>query len=263
MSYLLDKKNKIKRLKKITIIIFIFVFLFYFRTPILTGLSSFSHFIFRPVLVLGSTVGNSIKNLEFYLESKKLLYLENENLKLEKKINEAKTANYNSILEENIKLKEILGRIPENKKMIIVSILSRPNVSPYDTFIVDSGESEGVLLNKKVFAYGNIPIGKVVEVYKNSSKIILFSSPGEKTDVIISGKDTAMQLVGRGGGNFEMILPRDFVLEKGVEVVLPSITPYVVATVETILSDPRDSYQKALLKSPINIFELKFVEIEK
>jgi len=59
-----------------------------------------------------------------------------------------------------------------------------------------------------------------------------------------------------------MILPRDFVLEKGNEVVLPGITPYTLGVVETIISDPRDSFQKALLVSPVNIQELKFVEVE-
>ena len=59
-----------------------------------------------------------------------------------------------------------------------------------------------------------------------------------------------------------MILPRDFVLEKGTEVVLPGITPYVIGIVQTIISDPRDSFQKALLSSPVNIQEIKFVEVE-
>jgi len=45
-------------------------------------------------------------------------------------------------------------------------------------------------------------------------------------------------------------------------VVLPGITPYTLGIVQTILSDPRDSFQKALLVSPVNIFELKFVEVE-
>ena len=31
-----------------------------------------------------------------------------------------------------------------------------------------------------VFVLGNIPIGRVVEVFDNSSKISLFSSPGQK-----------------------------------------------------------------------------------
>ena len=109
-------------------------------------------------------------------------------------------------------------------------------------------------------------------MYPGSSKAILFSNPGEKTEVLVSlgrsssgeaGKDIFMQVVGRGGGNFEMTLPRDLVLEKGTEVQLPGLAPRALAIVETILSDPRDAFQKALLVSPVNIQELKFVEIEK
>ena len=59
-----------------------------------------------------------------------------------------------------------------------------------------------------------------------------------------------------------MILTRDFILLKEDQVVLPGINTYVVGVVETIISDPRDSFQKALLIAPVNIWELKFVEVE-
>ena len=71
-----------------------------------------------------------------------------------------------------------------------------------------------------------------------------------------------MDLVGRGGGNFEMVLPRDFTLTKDDKVVLPGISSYVVASVESTISDPRDPFMKALLVSPVNIQDLKFVEVE-
>ena len=110
----------------------------------------------------------------------------------------------------------------------------------------------------KIFAFIDFAITAL-----DSSKAILFSTPGEKTEVVISGKDTFLEMVGRGGGNFEMILPRDFVLESGTSVHLPGVSSYIVARAETIISDPRDAFLKALLVSPVNIQELKFVEIEK
>jgi len=70
------------------------------------------------------------------------------------------------------------------------------------------------------------------------------------------------ELVGRGGGNFEMTMPKNFILQKGDQVVLPGPYPYVLAIVEKIISDPRDLFTKALLVSPVNIQELKFVEVE-
>ncbi len=59
-----------------------------------------------------------------------------------------------------------------------------------------------------------------------------------------------------------MIMPQDFTLVKGDQVVLPGIVPYVLGIVETIISDPRDPFVKALLVSPVNIQELKFVQVE-
>ena len=114
-----------------------------------------------------------------------------------------------------------------------------------------------------VFAFTHVPIGRVAAVYSNSSKVVLFSTAGEKTQVVLGGrKDIFMQIVGRGGGNFEMTIPRDLTLNKGDEVVLPGITPYILAVVETVISDPRDPFVKALLVSPVNMEELKFVEVE-
>lgn len=282
MSYLLDKK--VKKNKYLKYALFVAVFLFLMSLGVFRGFSYVGHFVFRPVLVLGHSVGGKFSNISSYFSSKKSLLAENAELKEKLYEQEARLTNYNSLLEENIKIKEILGRKISSglseKGMILSAILSKPNQSPYDTLVIDTGSKEGVLVDQRVFAFGDIPIGRVKEVYYRSAKVVLFSSPGEKTNVsvplslpgnkdIISSdennktSDTFMEAVGRGGGNFEMILPRDFILKKGTEVVLPDISPLVLGIVETIITDPRDSFQKALLVSPVNIQEIKFVQIER
>lgn len=263
MSYLLDKKKKQKRLKNILIFSVIIFFLIYFNRGIFSGLSSVTHTIFKPFVSFGNSVERKISNLGNHFSSKRNLAKENEDLKEKINLLEADLANHKTIEEENSKLKEILNRKSENKELILSGILSKPNQSLYDILIIDAGENDGIRTEARVFAYGNIPIGKVSEVFSNTSKIVLFSTPGEKTEVVIGGRDTFMTLVGRGGGNFEMTLPRDFIIEIGSTVHLPGIDSYIVGTVETIISDPRDAFQKALLTSPINIQELKFVEVEK
>lgn len=263
MSYLLDKKIKRNKLFKYSIFVVILFFLIYFRAGVFRGLSYVSSVIFRPVQILGNNISGSLSNTSAYFYSKNSLLSENENLKAKLNEQEARMSNYNSILDENLKIKETLGRKNERTNLILAGILSKPNKSPYDTLIVDIGAKSGLVSGQKVFALGNVPIGRIAEVYLNTSKIILYSSPGEKTEVVVSGKDTFMQIVGRGGGNFEMILPRDFILEKGTEIILPGITPYTIGIVQTIISDPRDSFQKALLSSPVNIQELKFVGVER
>jgi len=262
MSYLLDKKIKRNKFFKILLGVIVLLFLIFFRVSIFSGLSYVSHAVFRPVLVLGNNIGEKFSNVGSVFRSKKSLTLENESLKSQILESQADRANYASVLDENLKLKEILGRA-EGKNMILAGILSKPNRSLYDTLIIDAGTNQGIIVGQRVFAFGNVFIGQVAEADSNSSKVVLFSNPGEKTEVVISGKDVFMQAIGRGGGNFEMILPRDFILDIGTEVDLPGITPYILGNVATIISDPRDSFQKALLVSPVNIQELKFVQIEK
>jgi cell shape-determining protein MreC len=263
MSYLLDKKIKRNNIFKYSIFVVVLLVFIYFRSDIFDGFSYISSFVFRPILVLGNGISEKLSDIGSYFSSKEALFLENENLKRDLSQISNKVSDYNSILDENFQMKEILGRKTASEIFVLGSILAKPNQSPYDTLIIDVGADNGIIFGQKVFALGNVPIGYISQVYANSAKVVLFSNPGEITQVVVSGKNTFMQLIGRGGGNFEMVLPRDFVLQKGTEVVLPGITPFVVGVVETIISDPRDAFQKALLVSPVNIQELQFVEVEK
>ncbi len=286
MSYLLDKKRKTKKYFAIALGVIVLIFLFLFQSGIFKGFSYVAERIFHPVLVLGGNIGEKFKNFGSYFYFKNSLYKENVDLKSKLDVDRADRANYDSVVAENNDLKNILGRKNEKVPMTLAAILSKPNQSLYDTLVVDAGTIEGIKVGDIVFAGGNVPVGRIAEVYKNSSKVILFSNSGEKTQVVITpslnsppkGETNSnspsplgrvregsifMELVGRGGGNFEMILPRDFVVQKGDQVILPGITPYVVGIVQTIISDPRDSFQKALLTAPVNIQELKFVELEK
>lgn len=260
MSYLLDKK--IQRRKQATIFFIIaFFVLFYFRGSVFYGLSFASSTVFSPFLSLKNNTVVKFGEWSSYFNSKNSLTKEIEDLKLKLTDSEARMQNYSVLLDENENLKEILGRKNEGLTFILSVILGRSNQSPYDTLIIDAGNKEGVVVGAEVFAFGNIPIGRVDAVYADSSKVVLFSNSEERTSVYIN--DALFDLVGRGGGNFELILPRDFILEKGAHAVLPGIVPHVVATVVSTISDPRDSFKKVLLTSPINISELKFVQIEK
>lgn len=272
MNHLLDKKIKRKKFLSIFTGVVFVVVLFYFRTNVFNGLSFVSHKIFNPVLIVGNNIKGKIGNIGSYFSSKNSLYKENEDLRTKLSENQALMSNYNSIVAENTELKKMLGRGDEQAPTILATILEKPNQSLYDTIVVDVGLDKGIKEGSLVFVpsqdsqgllIGSVPIGKVADVYSNSSKVILFSTSGEKTQVIVSKENAFMEIIGRGGGNFEMILPRDFTLQKGDQVVLPGITPRVLGVVETIISDPRDSFIKALLVSPMNIQDLKFVEVEK
>jgi cell shape-determining protein MreC len=247
MNYLHDRRSKKNILPYSILSIVIVLFLFFFRA----GLSNITLGFFKPLLKLGNGIENKLGNSEV------------EKLKNEIDEDAAKLQNYNVILDENTKLKEILNRKRENTELILAAILTKPNQSVYDTIIIDAGENQNISLGKTVYALGNIPIGKINEVTANSSKVLLFSSPGVKTEGVITGRDVFNELVGRGGGNFEMVLPRNLSVEAGTNVTTPGLSPHVLAIAETTITDPRDAFTKVVLRAPVNIFELKFVEVEK
>lgn len=269
MSYLQNKKIKQVKIFKIASGAILLAILFFARAPIFDALSYSSGEIFRPVLSAGRGIGSWGRGLSAYFLSKKFLLKENESLQNELAELDLRMANYDVLVQENESLKNILARAPSDRRFILAAILAKPNQSPYDTLLLDIGEKDGVSSGSLVFARGYIPIGRIESVSPNTAKAVLFSSPGEKTQAVIpislllaERRDLFWELVGRGGGNFELLLPRDFILNKGDIATLPGLSNEAVAVTETILSDPRDPFKKALLKSPVNIQEIKFVQVE-
>src|SRR3989344_6046497 len=246
MNYLLDRKNKRRKFLGIVFLIIFCLVVFYFRSGIFENFSYASHVVFRPVLILGNKLGS----IGSFFSNRTALTRDIEDLTRELGREKARTANYDSILAENISLKEILGRKSETRNIVLAAILSKPNQSPYDTLTIDAGTGQGLEKGDMVFAYSDVPIGRIAESYPDSSKVILFSSAGEKTQVVIGDQDVFTQIVGRGGGNFEIIALLDSTIAKGDRAILPGMIPYVVGVVEDIISDPRDSFRKALLTSP-------------
>lgn len=263
MSYLLDRKRQKRKYITIGLLVFSLLLFFIFRVAIFGGLSSGANNTLTPVVEGGNTFKNKLASWGAYFSSKRALEEENENLKVERDEALAKLANTLVLVDENQKLKEILDRKSSARDLVLAGILAKPSESPFDTLLVDAGEVEGVKMGSYVFGLGDVPLGTVSEVFAHSSKIILFSNPGLRSEVLIPGKDIFVELVGRGGGNFEMILPRDFVIEEGTSITMRGLSPAVVAVVKKVISDSHDSFTKVLLVTPINVQELKFVQIEK
>ncbi len=194
------------------------------------------------------------------LKSKNDLIEKNRELEKELKSFEIKSNLIQMLRTENDSLKTILNRKNYNKNGILSAILKKPYLSPYDTLIIDIGSAEGVSQGDKVMADDAISyIGYVSEVYTNESKVVLFSSPGEKVEVMIGKNNILKEAEGIGGGNFVVEVPREFDVEEGDSIKIPSITTNVFGVVEKISFKEVDSYEKVLFKNPVNVSELKWV----
>jgi len=193
-----------------------------------------------------------------FLKSKKTLIEENKSLASRVNALEIQLLSKHAIAEENNDLKELLGRSVSSRGILGV-VISKPNRSPYDTLLLDIGGEVGVAVGDKVFAHEEVAIGRIEAVYADMSRVKLFSSPGEEIEVMIGSEHVGAIAHGRGGGNFEVSLPRGVDVAEGDVISVPSISSEVLGVVEKIRAEPSDSFQTILFKNPVNMNELRFV----
>ncbi len=235
-------------------ILFIIIFYFSWTRNILFNTGT-------PVWAIKNSISSFFVDNISILNSKISLLNENILLKDQIRVNESKNALYDLIKKENEDLKNILNRNKSNQKLILSTILVKPFLSPYDTLIIDIGEVDGVSIGNKVLVDGNIFIGYISEVYSNTSKVVLYSSPGEKVKVLIGNNNVEKEAIGLGAGNFKIEMPREGDIKEGDSIVMPSISPNIFGVVEKIDFKEADSFQDVLFKNPVNISELKWAEV--
>ncbi len=258
-----DKKQIEKRNKIIKNIIGFCLFIALVGLGFLSWTGRIFTFIGRPVWETEKTINDSIYNINYLMRTKKAISKENHNLIEEISALRMTMVDYQILKDEVNQLKEILGRIPEKNNFVLGNILTKPNHSPYDTVIIDVGNNLGVKSGNVVYANGNIPIGNASKIYEKTSLVVLYSNPGQKTEGFIDGTNTSVLLIGRGGGNFEMIIPIELAVLNGTIVYLPNDNSQVIAVINEVISKPSDSFKKILLSSPVNIQNLKWVEVKK
>lgn len=238
----------------IAVIFFIIVFSLPWSRNLLFSMGS-------PLWAIKNTVSSFFSdNIEIF-NSKSGLLKENGLLKEQVLAKSKEQILFNILKKENEDFKNILNRNKNNQKLLLTAILVKPFLSAYDTLIIDTGSINGITPGDKVLADGNIFIGYVSEIYDTTSKVVLYSSPGEKVKVLIGNDNIEKEAVGLGGGNFKVEIPREIDIKEGDSVIIPSVSTNVFGIVEKIEFKESDSFQNIIFKNPVNIFELKWVEV--
>lgn len=173
---------------------------------------------------------------------------------------DARIARAELLEHENTAFKKELGRSAQSPG-IVAHVLTAPNRSFYDSFTVDAGSLDGVTEGAIVYAFDAIALGVVTRVTEKNSVVTLFSEPERQTTGNVASSDLAITLVGRGGGEFEVRMPRDVSFSVGDLVALQSSSPAVLAEIKKVMTDPRDPFQKLFAKTPVNLTALKWVII--
>lgn len=258
-----DKKQIEKRKKIIRNIIGFGLFFVLSVLGFLSWTGQIFNFVGRPVWKTENFVNTGLYNMNYLIRTKASISNENHNLIEEVSSLRLTMTDYQILKNEVDQLKEILGRIPDKNNFILSNILTKPNHSPYDTVIIDVGNNDGIKEGDLVYVDGNIPIGNIGKVYNKTSLVTLYTNPGQKTEGFMDISNASVVLTGRGGGNFEMIIPIELSAEKGTIIYLPGSTSLVLAHVDEVISIPSDPFKKVLLSSPVNVQNLKWVQVRK
>lgn len=263
MMYQFRDKKQITRKKRIIRNVIGFGVFFILSAVGVLGLTGqLFNYVGKPIWQAEKFIAGSLYNSNYLLRTKASISKENHSL-IEEILNIRLTMiDYQILKKENNELKELLSRIEIKKDFILGNILTKPNHSPYDTVVIDIGSDVGVKENDKVYANGNIPIGIIGKVYDKTSVITLYTNPELKTEGFIEGTNASVVLIGRGGGNFEMIIPIELNAEKGTMVYLPGYTTEALAVIDEVISEPSDPFKKVILSSPVNIQNLKWVQVK-
>jgi len=205
-----------------------------------------------------NAVSNAIRDAFILRRSKAALIQANQQLEEKIRSYEIERTIFSSWQDREQELLALLGRENETSGMV-ASVLSHSPQNPYDTLVVDVGSNQGIGIGDEARLPEGPLLGVVTEVFSNTAKVKLFSSSGERMNAVLEREKNAVELTGAGGGMFKLSLPRDVAVEVGDKVFSAGIERHLVAIVGDISMRSTDSVKEVLLKSPANIFGLKFV----
>ncbi len=188
--------------------------------------------------------------------------ISNENKLLREQVMELETQilEQNFLREEVRGLSEALGRAGEDRRVRAKVIVGQGR-SPYDTLIIDAGTVQGIRAGDSV-VYASVGIiGTIVETFPRSSKVKLFSSPGEKILVFIGAQSVPAKAEGRGSGNFVAQVPQGSKISIGEEVRSMPQGNLFLGIVGAVEENSAEPFVRVLFRTSFNINEIGSVEV--
>lgn len=201
----------------------------------------------------------SLLSIPAYFRGVHALTLERDALKQELEASRAAVLDRNLLYEENLMLKETMGRLAQ-PNVLLAAVLVRPPETPYDTLILDVGQLEQVAVGDRVTAQGAMRIGEIEEVYAHTARVRLYSAPGLSHDAFLRGS-VPIRVEGQGGGSLRAEVPHDAEAKVGDLVSLPGIEPNFSLMVEHVDEGRGDSAATVYLRLSANPFSLRYAEV--
>jgi len=155
------------------------------------------------------------KNINHLKDENKRLYQENQQLKVARN----QLAN---LKKENENLRRELGLLPKDKYVIENAAVIGKSKNTNDWIMIDKGAGQGIEKGMATIVAQGIFIGKVNEVFQNSSQVILVSN--NSSGISVQDRETGAKGVARGahglGVYLDMVMPVEAIKENDEIITL-------------------------------------------
>jgi cell shape-determining protein MreC len=216
----------------------------------------------RPLWFFKDKTGNTFSFVTNFVSFKSSLIKENELLKDELGRLRLTKIDYDILFKENEELKA-MNSMKKSSMRVIANVLSKPPQSPFDTLVLDSGKNSGIELGDKVYISDSIIVGTISEVLDDTSVVKLFSTGGEKNEVVLARTGQSFVIVGGGGQNFSLEVPKETDILWGDTLVYPGSSDFALATVYFVDSSSQSSFKTVHMRIPSSVYMVKRVFVGK
>ena len=189
------------------------------------------------------------------IKSKEILIQENQNLLSQQKINSSILQRYESLEQENVRLKQILNAANNLDNKVEITRIISINVNPYrHTIVIDKGERDGVNEGQVLLDADGV-IGQILHTNFLTSEAILISDSDHALPVEINRN--GLRTIVLGNGSYTKLdvpyIPNNADIEIGDLLVTSGLggkfpSGYPVAKVDFIESDLSEQFYKVSAK---------------
>ena len=208
-------RKVIKSIYRVSTFVIVGILVILFLNFYQKGVKNFFYKISEPVQKVFWQSGKRVSDFFETISEIKNLKKENEEFKLKNQELLAQIALLKELKKENERLREALDiNLGKEFALSLAQVIGK-DISQ-DFILINKGADDGISENLPVITQQKILLGKINEVYKNYSKVMLISNKESSFDGQIIEKETLGQVLGKGNFKvlFDLILPEQEITEE-------------------------------------------------
>lgn len=224
-----------------------------------TFLGGVGSFIFSPIVAFENWMSESKATIPSYFRDRKVLTEQIKQLEREIEYEKGDETTLQQLRTENQELRELFGMGTTTR--IAAGVIGRPTNTPYDVLILDKGTRNGVQQYAPVYLGPDQVIGFVSAVYRETSVVVLATTPDVESTVYIFGPNIYTTAKGMGGGVLKVSVPQGVVITVGDVVAVPSFGEGMYGRISYVESNITEPEQQGFVTLPVPLNGLRVVSV--